>query len=228
MVYVDRDGRRSVSHNMTKKIIWGMGVQPALGQLRDITRTPENRAKRNEMIKVCLGCHSEIKAREYLEAADAHKLMGDALVFEARETLRSLYRDKIIDPRHRALSAGLLPGPHYTAVEDTSGGTFWPAGLYFDVQPIEREYFDMFFFANLKSYKGAFHMSPDYAWWYGYAEVTGHASRIRDEADRLRTERRTRRLTNFMLFTGPFMVLGVIWMIWVGRNVYRRRKGVSH
>lgn len=56
----------------------------------------------------------------------------------------------------------------------------WPAGLYFNVSSIEREYFDMFFFSNLKSYKGAFHMNPDYSWWYGYADVLGHLSRIRD------------------------------------------------
>jgi len=224
MLYVGPDGKRSVSHNMTKKIIWGMGIQPALGQLEDITRTPENRAKRNEMVKVCLTCHSEVKAREYLEGADAHKLMGDALVVEARETLRGLYKDKIIEPRRRALSAGILPGPRYTAVEDVPGGTFWPAGLYYDVQPVEREYFDMFFFANLKSYKGAFHMSPDYAWWYGYAEVTGHASRIRDEAERLRTEHRVAARTNFMLYTGPLMVLAVVGVVWAGRTVYLRRK----
>src|SRR3990170_3096316 len=54
MLYMDKDGKRSVSHNMTKKIIWGMGVQPAVGQLEDITRSDENRAKRNEMIRVCL------------------------------------------------------------------------------------------------------------------------------------------------------------------------------
>ena len=163
--------------------------------------------------------------REYLEAADAHKLMGDALVIEARETLRGLFKDKIVEPHRRGLSAGLLPGPRYTAVEDVQGGTFWPAGLYYDVQPIEREYFDMFFFANLKSYKGAFHMSPDYAWWYGYAEVLGHASRIRDEAERLRTEHRTITRTNFMLYTGPLMALAVIGVVWAGRTAYLRRRG---
>ncbi len=224
MVYVGEDGRRTVSHNMTRKIIWGMGVQPAMGKLEDITQTPESQAKRNEMIKVCLTCHSEVKARDYLEGADAHKLMGDALVYEARETLRGLYQDKIIEPRRKALSAGILPGPRYTAVEDVAGGTFWPAGLYYDVQPIERDYFDMFFFANLKSYKGAFHMSPDYAWWYGYAEVTGHAASIRDEALRLRTEHATSRRTGFMLTTGPLMVLLVIGLAWLGRALFRRSR----
>jgi hydroxylamine dehydrogenase len=223
MVYVDQAGKRTVSHNMTRKIVWGMGVQPAVGQLTDITRAPENRAKRNETIKVCLTCHSEVKAREYLEAADAHKLMGDALVIEARETLRGLFKDKIVEPHRRGLSAGLLPGPRYTAVEDVQGGTFWPAGLYYDVQPIEREYFDMFFFANLKSYKGAFHMSPDYAWWYGYADVLGHATRVRDEAERLRAEHRTASRTNFMLYTGPLMVLAVVGAVWAGRTLYARR-----
>ncbi|MEK7878960.1 MAG: multiheme c-type cytochrome, partial [candidate division NC10 bacterium] len=223
MLYIDKDGKRSVSHNMTKKIIWGMGVQPALGELTDITQKPENRAKRAEMIKVCLTCHSEVKAREYLEAADAHKLMGDALVVQAREILHDLYRDKIIEPSRRSHSAGLLPGDRFVATE-VPGGAHWPAGLYYDVSAVEREYFDMFFFANLKSYKGAFHMSPDYAWWYGYAETLGHLARVRDEAERLRQAHRTAARTNFMLLTGPLMVLAVVGVVWGARAFYLRRQ----
>jgi hypothetical protein len=67
-------------------------------------------------------------------------------------------------------------------------------------------------------------MSPDYAWWYGYAEVLGHSSRIRYEADRLRTEVKTTARTNFMLYTGPIMVLAVVGVVWAGRAVYRKRK----
>ncbi len=223
MLYVDAQGRRVSSHNMTKKIIWGMGVQPAAGQLTDVTQTVENRTKRAEMIKVCLTCHSEVKARGYLESADAHKLMGDALVVQARDILHGLYRDKILEPSRRSHSAGLLPGERYVATE-APGGTFWPAGLYYDVAAVEREYFDMFFFANLKSYKGAFHMSPDYAWWYGYAETLGHLTKIRDEAERLREARWTATRTNFMLLTGPLMVLVVAGAVWGARTLYRRRR----
>jgi hypothetical protein len=92
---------------------------------------------------------------------------------------------------------------------------------------VEREYFDMFFFGNLKSYKGAFHMSPDYAWWYGYAEVLGHLTKVRDEAERLRLEHRTANRTNFMLLTGPVMVLVVVGAIWGVRSVFRRRRNNS-
>jgi hypothetical protein len=67
-------------------------------------------------------------------------------------------------------------------------------------------------------------MSPDYAWWYGYAEVLGHASRIRDEADRLRTEHQTTARTTFMLYTGPIMVLVVVGAVWGARSIYFRRK----
>jgi hypothetical protein len=79
----------------------------------------------------------------------------------------------------------------------------------------------MFFFSALKSYKGAFHMSPDYAWWYGYADELGHLSAIRDEARRLREERAVRRRTLFMLITGPFMVLAVVGAV----AALRRRRG---
>jgi hydroxylamine dehydrogenase len=219
MVYVGDGGGRSVSHNMTRKVIWGMGVQPALGQLTDITAKPEHQAKRAEMVKVCLVCHSEDKSRGYLASADAHKLAGDALVIEARDILAGLYEDGLIEPSHATRSAGLLPGPRFTAIQlDQATAMHSPASLYFDVTPIEREYFDMFFFSALKSYKGAFHMSPDYSWWYGYAEVLGHLAAIRDEAETIRSADTTRKRTQFMLFTGPVMVLAVLGGVWLARR----------
>jgi hydroxylamine dehydrogenase len=220
MVYVDDDGGgRSVSHNMTRKIIWGMGVQPALGQLTDITAKPENQTKRVEMVKVCLVCHSGDKAAGYLASADAHKLAGDALVIEARDILTGLYDDGLIEPSHATRSAGLLAGPRFTAIAlDQTTAQHSPASLYYDVTPIEREYFDMFFFSALKSYKGAFHMSPDYAWWYGYADVLGHLAAIRDEAQTIRSAHATDTRTQFMLFTGPLMVLAVLGGVWLARR----------
>ncbi len=225
MLYVGDDGSRRSSHNMTRKIIWGMGVQAASGELADITVTPENRARRNEMIRVCVTCHSEDKARGYLESADAHKLAGDALVVEGREILAGLYRDGLVQPSHGQVSAGLLPGPRFTAIELPGGLAFHsPTSLYYDVTPVEREYFEMFFFSALKSYKGAFHMSPDYAWWYGYAEVLGHLARLRDEAQRLRDAAAVRARTLFMIVTGPLMVLAVLAAVYVAWRLWQRRR----
>ncbi len=223
MLYVGDDGTRRASHNMTRKIVWGMGVQAATGELRDITVQPENQAKRREMVKVCVTCHSEDKARGYLESADAHKLAGDALVIEARGILAGLYRDKLIRPSHAQRSAGLLQGPRFTAIQLPDRLAFHsPTSLYYDVTPIEREYFDMFFFSALKSYKGAFHMSPDYAWWYGYADVLGHLAAIRDDDERLRGEAAVRARTLFMIFTGPLMVVAVLGAVYGGWRGWRR------
>jgi hypothetical protein len=149
--------------------------------------------------------------------------MGDALVIQAREILHGLYREKIIDPSRRSQSAGLLPGDHFVAAE-TPGGTFFPTALYYDVSTVEREYFDMFFFANLKSYKGAFHMNPDYAWWLGYADVLGHLTRIRDEAQRLRSEHRSAVLTRILLYGEVLLGAGILlggYCIW---RLARRQK----
>ena len=228
MVYVSDSGQRSVSHNMTRKIIWGMGAQAAAGDLKDLPASPEGEAKRREMIKVCMTCHSEDKARGYLESADAHKLAGDALVVEARGILSGLYKDGLIRPSHAATSAGLLPGPRFTAIELPGAmAAHSPTSLYYDVTPIEREYFDMFFFSALKSYKGAFHMSPDYAWWYGYADELGHLATIRDDAERLRSERSTRNRTLFMIFTGPLMVLIVLAAVYGAWRARQRRAGLQ-
>lgn len=220
MVYVDSTGARVKSHNMTRKIIWGFGAQAATGELRDLAVLPANRAKRNEMVKVCLNCHSEDKARGYLRSADAHKLAGDALVVEARDILSGLYAAGLIRPSHGQASAGLLPGPRFSAVQLPGGAAqHSPTSLYYDVTPVEREYFDMFFFSALKSYKGAFHMSPDYAWWYGYADELGHLATIRDDAKRLHDARTVRRETLFMILTGPLMVLAVLGVVhWARRR----------
>ncbi len=226
MVYVSDGGTRSVSHNMTRKIIWGMGAQAAGGDLTDLAATAEGQGKRKEMIKVCMTCHSEDKARGYLESADAHKLAGDALVVDARGVLGGLYHDGLIRPSHAAVSAGLLPGPRFTAIElPGSMAQHSPTSLYYDVTPIEREYFDMFFFSALKSYKGAFHMSPDYAWWYGYADELGHLATIRGDAERLRSEAATRKRVLFMIFTGPLMVLAVLGAVYLAWRARRRRSG---
>jgi hydroxylamine dehydrogenase len=227
MLYVDDNGTRHTSHNMTRKIIWGMGVQAAGGDLKDLAATSKGEGQRREMIKVCMTCHSEDKARGYLESADAHKLAGDALVVEARDILGGLYRDGLIKPSHAAASAGLLAGPRFTAIELPGGvAQHSPTSLYYDVTPIEREYFDMFFFSALKSYKGAFHMSPDYAWWYGYADELGHLATIRDDAQRLRSEDATRKRTLFMIFTGPLMVLAVLGAAYAVWRV-RRKRGIA-
>ncbi len=67
-------------------------------------------------------------------------------------------------------------------------------------------------------------MSPDYAWWYGYAEVLGHLARIRDEAEGLRDARATGRRTLFMLATGPLMVLAVLGAVyWIRQRMVRGR-----
>jgi hypothetical protein len=84
----------------------------------------------------------------------------------------------------------------------------------------------MFFFSALKSYKGAFHMSPDYSWWYGYADVLGHLATIRNEAERLRTDESVRQRTLFMILTGPLMVLVVLGVVLLVRRWLRRRPGV--
>ncbi len=226
MLYVAGDGTRFSSHNMTPKVIWGMGVQAAAGELDDLAATPEGQAKRREMVEVCVSCHSEDKAYDYLRSADGHKLAGDALVLEAQEILAGLYEDDLIEVGRGQRAAGLLPGERYTALELPGRFAFHsPTSLYFDVSAIELEYFDMFFFSNLKSYKGAFHMSPDFAWWYGYAEVLGHLARIREEASSIREADRHRRQMLFMIATGPLMVLAVIAAFFLAWRWWRRRKG---
>ena len=67
-------------------------------------------------------------------------------------------------------------------------------------------------------------MSPDYAWWYGYADVLGHLAIIRDHAERLRGDASVRRQTLFIIWTGPLMGAVIIAAGWYGRRLWRRRR----
>jgi hypothetical protein len=67
-------------------------------------------------------------------------------------------------------------------------------------------------------------MSPDYSWWYGYADVLGHLATIRDEAERLRSAAAVRKRTLFMIVTGPLMVLAVVGTIAGGWRLWQRRR----
>ncbi len=119
---------------------------------------------------------------------------------------------ELIEAGHGQLAAGLLAGRRFSATELPGGlAQHWLAGL----------------FSNLKSYKGAFHMSPDYAWWYGYADVLGHLARIRDEDQGIREFEATKDRALFMLFTGPLMVLAVLGVSWLLWRKWRVRREAS-
>ena len=130
----------------------------------------EWQAQRDKMIKICSRCHSGNFARENLKNADLMIREADKLMAEAIEIVAGLYRDGVI--------------------KATEGKAAYPDLLtFYDAEtPIEQELYVMFLEHRMRAFQGAFHMNPDYATWYGFAEMKKDLVFIKQEAERMRRE----------------------------------------
>jgi len=134
--------------------------------------------QREAMLEVCVRCHARDFAARELERGDGIRQQAQALVDEARQIIEDL------DDR------GLLqPGPGARPPHPLRGQTLVLDGqmLYEDISHIERLFFKMQKYDFAKTWKGAYHQSPDYTHWYGNAELKMDLADIRSEAERLRS-----------------------------------------
>jgi hypothetical protein len=60
--------------------------------------------------------------------------------------------------------------------------------FYDTTTPIEQTLYVMFLEHRMRAFQGAFHMNPDYATWYGLAELKKDLVEIRHEAERMISE----------------------------------------
>jgi len=147
------------------------GVAPAI-PMRVITRETAER-NRNEMLKACAPCHTTRFAREQLERADAIKLEADALVGEARAIVEALRDEGALD----RMPADRPPHP-------ISGHAMVLGGqqVYENTTEIEQAFFRMYKFNHAKTYKAAYHNSPDITHWMGIVPMKMELDKIRSEA----------------------------------------------
>ncbi len=134
----------------------------------------QNRA---EMVSVCGECHSTSFAQEKLMTADAVKNETDRLVGEARDILIALYDDGLLDPMPEDRAANPVTGFNLTLMGQQ---------LYSNTSGIETLFFKMYKYHAVTTWKGAYHLSPDYTHWYGWAEVNHDLDLIKAEDRQLR------------------------------------------
>ncbi len=131
----------------------------------------EWQAEREKMITICSECHSENFAREQLEAGDKMIREADRVFAEAIRTVKELY------------DLGILEKPE--------GWKYAPDLLqFYEVKtPIEEELYLMFLEYRMRTFQGAFHMNPDYSFWYGWAPLKSSLIKIKYEAEKLKQEK---------------------------------------
>ena len=122
-------------------------------------------AQRAEMLKICSQCHSAGFARAELEKGDGMIREADRLMADAIRTVGQLYAE------------GTLKKPSgYPQV--------FPDLLAFHDAPtvIEQKLFLMFLEYRMRTFKGAFHANPDYAFWYGWSPMQRSLTEIKERA----------------------------------------------
>jgi len=143
---------------------------------RSITQEDFN-AGRAKMLSICSRCHSTSFATDVLARADEIKMQSDAKAGEAIKIIKDLERDGLLDP----MPENRPPNP-------VTGNKLPLTGqqTYSDTSRIEAEFFELYKYALIHSWKGAYHMNPDYAHWYGWAQLNLQMEKIKGENRTLR------------------------------------------
>jgi hydroxylamine dehydrogenase len=118
--------------------------------------------ERDRMIKTCNRCHSVNFAKGELEKGDQMIREADRLMAEGIRIVNDLYKDGILKK----------PEKYIHAAADLL--TFVDAPTV-----IEQKLFIMFLEHRMRTFQGAFHANPDYAYWYGWSEMNRDLTEIR-------------------------------------------------
>jgi hypothetical protein len=154
------------------------GTRTEVVDLKEVPISEEEVARRRkEMIGVCTKCHSRRFAQEQLENADQVKNEGFQLLEKGKEAIQEVEKEGLIYPP----LTERIPHP-------TEGRTMVLADpqLYIGTSHIERLFFTMFKFHNIRVWKSGYHFSPAYTYGHGFAEMQMDLIDIREEAERLR------------------------------------------
>jgi hydroxylamine dehydrogenase len=132
---------------------------------------------RQKMLSICARCHSSNFAKSTLENADEIKVQADKKVGEGVTIIEGLYKDGLLDPMPENRPPNPVTGKNLTLTGQQT---------YSNTSGIEADFFETYKYALIHSWKGAYHMNPDYAHWYGWAQLNLDLEKIKSENSILR------------------------------------------
>ncbi len=133
--------------------------------------------RRDKMVALCGDCHARGFARNNLEGADAIKADVDSLLWDPVMRIRGLWWDKLLDPMPSNRPANPIFGQNLVL-----GGQ----QLYGGTSAIEQLFFYTYKYDHVSTFKGAYHINPDYSHWFGWSEVNQDLDLIKGEEAKLR------------------------------------------
>lgn len=136
--------------------------------------------ERDKMLKICQQCHSAIYVKEQLDMGDSIMMKADRLMAEAITTVAALYEEGIIKKpaSYPANYPFLLTFMH-------TNGEAWDKNLD-KLSYIDQVLVQMYMKHRMRAYQGFFHVNPDYAYWYGWNEMTKDLGEIKELAKTMR------------------------------------------
>jgi len=136
--------------------------------------------ERDKMIKVCAGCHSESYVKERLALGDSMIMKLDRMMADGIEIVAGLYKDGLIKkPADYPFNY-----PFLLMFMETGGaeGRIDSSKMSY----IDQVLLQMYMKHRMRAFQGFFHINPDYAYWYGYAEMTKDLGEINELAKTMR------------------------------------------
>ena len=167
-------------HQVADKTIWKFGLK----QVNPLTSG--NQIKRKQWVELCDDCHEQQWAAEQLKQLDAERKLSWSKLYQAEAVLKGLRSDDLIQPSAKQRPPYPGDSPDAFLQYQRIGFFEGQASAFYNVSPIERDYFEMWYFDNLKSYKGAAHGDASFVN-QGQAAMDKSLETIKRNAERLRS-----------------------------------------
>ncbi|MCK5092666.1 MAG: hydroxylamine oxidoreductase, partial [Gammaproteobacteria bacterium] len=166
-------------HQVADKSIWKFGIK----EVNPLTSG--NEVKRNQWVALCSDCHDADWSRKQLAGLDAERKRAWKKLYAAEGILKDLRSNNLFYPS--AKDRPPYPTDWLGKVMPTERIGFHEgqASAFYNVSPIERDYFEMWYFDNLNAYKGAAHGDPSFVM-KGHGGMDKSLVRIKRKAERLR------------------------------------------
>jgi len=166
-------------HQVADKSIWKFGIK----QINPLSSG--NEIKRNQWIKLCSDCHEADWSAQQLTAMDKERKQAWSKLYEAEAILKDLRANNELYPpaEHRPPYPG---DAHDSLFQREHIGFFeGQASAFYNVSPIERDYFEMWYFNNLAAYKGSAHGDISFVY-KGHKAMDKSLEKLKQDADALR------------------------------------------
>lgn len=138
-------------HQVADKTIWKFGL------LEVNPNTSGNEVRRAAWVKVCSDCHEAGWSAEQLKGLDRERKQAWAKLYKAEHALKDLRGKDLLHPGPRERPPYPMDAMEKLFPRARLGYYDGQASAFYNVSPIERDYFEMWYFANLGAYKSAAH-----------------------------------------------------------------------